>query len=87
MEGLESLIGFLTDFISDFTCDTILLLLPWYEEKLAHFEMGWKKLTLQQGERSWQPFGEGKNGHKNQARFYYFCDKCVVFAHNSDLQI
>ena len=34
-----------------------------------------------QGGRSWQPFGEGKNGHTSfrQARFCYFCDKCVVF--------
>ena len=38
-----------------------------------------------QGGRSWQPFGEGKNGHKNfrQARiFFFFCNKCVVFACN-----
>ena len=37
-----------------------------------------------QGGRSWQPFGEGKNGRKKicQARIYYFCDKCVVFARN-----
>ena len=38
-----------------------------------------------QGGRSWQPFVGGKNGHKNfgQARIYHFCDKCIVFAHNS----
>ena len=37
-----------------------------------------------QGGRSWQPFGEGKNGHKSfrQARICYFCEKCVVFACN-----
>ena len=37
-----------------------------------------------QGGRSWQPFGEGKNGHANfrQARICYFRDKCVVFARN-----
>ena len=36
------------------------------------------------GWQSWQPFGAGKNGHKifRQMRIYYFCDKCVVFAHN-----
>ena len=35
-----------------------------------------------QGGRTWQPFVGGKNGHENfrQARFYNFCDKCVVFA-------
>ena len=35
-----------------------------------------------QGGRSWQHFGMGKNDHKNfrQARVYYFCDKCIVFA-------
>ena len=35
-----------------------------------------------QGGRSWQPFGEGKNGHENfrQAHIYYFRDKCVTFA-------
>ena len=35
-----------------------------------------------QGGRSWQPFGEGKNGHKifRQAHIYSFRDKCVVFA-------
>ena len=41
-------------------------------------------MTLYQGGRCWQHFGEGKNDHKNfsQARVYYFCDKCVVFARN-----
>ena len=35
-----------------------------------------------QGGRSWQHFGKGKNDHKNfrQARVYYFGDKCVDFA-------
>ena len=35
-----------------------------------------------QGGRSWQPFGEGKNGQKpfRQACICYFRDKCVVFA-------
>ena len=47
MEGLESLIGFLTDFISDFTCDTILPLLPWYEEQVANFKMRRTNFTLQ----------------------------------------
>ena len=46
MEGLESLIGFLTDFISDFTCDTILPLLPWYEEQVANFETRRTNFTL-----------------------------------------
>ena len=37
-----------------------------------------------QGGRTWQPFVEGKNGYKNfrQASFYYFCNRCVVFAIN-----
>ena len=37
-----------------------------------------------QGERTWQAFGGGKNGHETfrQARIYNFCDKCVVFARN-----
>ena len=37
-----------------------------------------------QGGRSWQLFGEGKNGHKSfrQARLCYFRDKCVVFERN-----
>ena len=37
-----------------------------------------------QGGRSWQPFGEGKIGHKNfrQVRNCYFRDKCIVFACN-----
>ena len=37
-----------------------------------------------QGDRTWQPFVGGKNGHENfrQARFYKFRDKCVVFARN-----
>ena len=45
-----------------------------------------KKLCrpFQQGGRSWQPFGEGKNGQKNfrQSSIYFFCDKCIVFARN-----
>ena len=38
--------------------------------------------------RSWQPFGEGKNGHKifRQARIWYF-HICVAFAHNCKWQI
>ena len=38
----------------------------------------------EQGGRSWQPFVEGKNGPENfrQARIYYFCDRCIVFARN-----
>ena len=37
-----------------------------------------------QGGRTWQAFGGGKNGHQNfrQARIYNFRDKCVVFARN-----
>ena len=37
-----------------------------------------------QGSRSWQPFGEGKNGHKSfrQARICYFRDKCIVYVCN-----
>ena len=37
-----------------------------------------------QGGRSWQPSGEGKNGHKkfSQSRISYLRDKCVVFASN-----
>ena len=40
--------------------------------------------SCNQGGRSWQHFGKGKNDHKNfcQARVYYFRDKCVVFARN-----
>ena len=43
-----------------------------------------KILNTPQSGRSWQPFGEGKKGHKNfrQARICYFRDKCVVFARN-----
>ena len=39
--------------------------------------------TAQDG-KSWQPFGEDKNGHKSfhQVCICYFCDKCVVFAQN-----
>ena len=42
-----------------------------------------KKGILQhQGGRSWQPFGQGKNGHKNfrQMRIYFFLNKYVDFA-------
>ena len=40
-----------------------------------------------QGGRSWHPFGEGKNDHKNvrQACIYFFRDKCVVYARNYKL--
>ena len=36
----------------------------------------------EQGGRTWQAFGGGKNGHETfrQARNYNFRDKCVVFA-------
>jgi len=38
----------------------------------------------EQGGRTWQAFGGGKNGHETfrQARIYNFRDKCVVFARN-----
>ena len=40
-----------------------------------------------QGGRSWHPFGEGKNDHKNvrQACIYFFRDKCVIYARNYKL--
>ena len=40
--------------------------------------------NAEQGGRSWQPFGEHKNGQGNfcQAWICYFHDKCVVFACN-----
>ena len=42
-----------------------------------------KRRRITQGGRSWQPFGETKNGHNfRQARIYYFRDKSVVFARN-----
>ena len=42
------------------------------------------KLTYNQGGRTWQAFGGGKNGHETfrQARIYNFRNKCVVFARN-----
>ena len=45
---------------------------------------GDQNLYRKQAGRSWKPFGEGKNGHKNfrQARLGYFRDEWVVFAHN-----
>ena len=57
------------------------------KEKFVAFKTCWPNIILNiclaQGGRSWQPFGEGKEGHKNfrQARIYFFfCGKCVVFA-------
>ena len=49
----------------------------------------WDINDIVQGGRSWQPFGECKNGHKIfcQARSCYFCKKCVVFALNCNLPI
>ena len=46
--------------------------------------LGCNSVRIAQGSRSWQPFGEGKNGHRNfrQVRIYYFRDKYVVFARN-----
>ena len=39
-----------------------------------------ENLGLYQGGKSWQPFSEGKIGHKNfrQVRIYYFRNKCIV---------
>ena len=36
--------------------------------------------TKNQGDRSWQPFGEGENADKKfrQARICYLCDTCVL---------
>ena len=50
--------------------------------------LGCNSVRIAQGSRSWQPFGEGKNGHRNfrQVRIYYFRDKCVVFARNSKFE-
>ena len=42
-----------------------------------------KRRRITQGGRSWQPFGESKNGHNFcQARIYYFRNKRIVFACN-----
>ena len=40
-----------------------------------------KDFLVQQGGRTWQAFGGGKNGHETfrQERIYNFRDKCVVF--------
>ena len=50
-------------------------------EILVLFQLG---LVSQQGGRTWQAFGGGKNGHETfrQARIYNFRDICVVFARN-----
>ena len=46
----------------------------------------WRSVCVgvQQGGRTGQAFGGGKNGHETfrQARIYNFRDKCVVFARN-----
>ena len=49
----------------------------------------WICIAHQQGDRTWQAFGGGKNGHETfrQARIYNFCDKCIVFARNSKFTI
>ena len=41
-------------------------------------------IIIEQGGRTWQAFGGGKNGHETfrQARICNFRDKCVVFARN-----
>ena len=41
-------------------------------------------IRMQQGGRTWQAFGGGKNGHETfrQVRIYNFRDKWVVFARN-----
>ena len=46
--------------------------------------LGCNSVRIAQGGRSWQPFGEGKNGHKHfrQACICYFCDNFVMFALN-----
>ena len=52
-------------------------------KKLLQILYDLKKGMLQrQGGRSWQPFDQGKNGHKNfrQTRIYFFRDKYVDFA-------
>ena len=41
-------------------------------------------VRINQGDRTWQAFGGGENGHETfrHARIYNFRDKCVVFARN-----
>ena len=48
-----------------------------------HDMLLWKICGFQCG-KSWQPFGEGKNGRKDfrQVRTYLFCDKRVIFVRN-----
>ena len=52
----------------------------WTEEHNKEF----LAIREEQGGRTWQAFGGGKNGHETfrQARIYNFRDKCVVFARN-----
>ena len=61
-------------------------------QKLIQFNIwfynGWPKFNSNnysiQGGRSWQPYGESKNGHKifRLARIRYLRDKCIAFASN-----
>ena len=71
--------------------------MPWYDryeassgnflakEDLKYLVLScYQRRYLDQGGRTWQAFGGGKNGHETfrQARIYNFRDKCVVFARN-----
>ena len=46
------------------------------------YDLKKKGMLQHQGGRSWQPFGQGKNGHQNfrQMRIYFFRNKYVDFA-------
>ena len=86
------LIGLLSAPLWDYICTQINGNAKWIFGFLRILEAStsqhWNRIIRimaeRQGGRSWQPFVEGKIAHKNfrQARICYFCDKCVVFAHN-----
>ena len=53
-------------------------------EQVDQVHLGDKDDDDDQGGRTWQAFGGGKNGHETfrQERIYNFRDKCVVFPRN-----
>ena len=83
----SSKLSFLSSLVSSVSTRKCLPGLTQLEYSFVISYSGETRIEGYQGGRSWQPFSEGKNGHKNirQTQIFYFGDKRVVFARNCKL--
>ena len=80
----SSKLSFLSSLVSSVSTRKCLPELTQLEYSFVISYSGETRIEGYQGGRSWQPFGEGKNGHTNfwQTRIYYFATNALFFLRN-----